>query len=478
MATTKKKGSFRKNVIGTLIALTIVAVAITGAMSLGFVNLVGGMTTDQSSQALEAQIERNIQQTAEQNALVVRQKLASSEAMVRAMAEQCESLFRTDATYQPREVFYDYFFENPASGPHPDDLVYDGSYGIYVSWSYSSWYVAGSNSVNYATYESANQDKLDRASNLDMVFQSIHERTSDFRWLYLAFENDLFWNYPGSILGDSDAVRNDPLQRWYPTQDDWYQTIRSGNGNMVFVDPYYDPIENVLMISMGRAAYYQNASRIGVVAGDITVEEIKDKILNVTVLETGYAALITGTGGIVAHPDVNDATYALYEDSLPPLTDIEPSLTYIAPILSGDSGIMEFTKNNEDYLLAYAPVGIGGYISIIVVPLAEAKAAIPLLEQRMQAVNMQGVFFIVAVTIGGIVIAAAVAATVTGQITRPLQYLMGLATKNVTARITESPLGSADLRVDPSYMSKDDEIGELARAFQGMLDSIKDEDQK
>ena len=83
---------------------------------------------------------------------------------------------------------------------------------------------------------------------------------------------------------------------------------------------------------------------------------------------------------------------------------------------------------------------------------------------------------ILAITVAGIFIAGAVAVGVANQITGPLQYLMDLATRNVSAMIREEKLDTDDLQVDKSYMDKDDEIGELARAFQGMLDSIKDDD--
>ncbi|MFW9807626.1 MAG: HAMP domain-containing protein, partial [Candidatus Thorarchaeota archaeon] len=39
------------------------------------------------------------------------------------------------------------------------------------------------------------------------------------------------------------------------------------------------------------------------------------------------------------------------------------------------------------------------------------------------------------------------------------------------------PLDTGDLQVDTTFISKDDEIGELARAFQGMLDSIREDEE-
>jgi HAMP domain-containing protein len=401
------------------------------------------------------------------------------------MAQECESLFQTNSTYLPRKVYYDYFFEYQSPGLYPSDTHFETKYGINVSWNYSSWYIPGSTSANYLTYQAANATALGRASNLDLIFQNVHLRAPEFRWLYLAFEDDLFINYPGSIVGGTDSERSNPSTQWHPTGDDWYQTLKAGNGRMVFVNPYYDPIENVLLVTIGRAVHDANGHMMGVIAGDISVQDIRTKILDVHVLQTGYAALITNTGGVVAHPGVQDKDYAWYGAALPPLTDFEvntpgntPALTsaQMAQITSGTSGITQYQRNGNAFLLAYTPVGIGTYICIIIVPVSEAKAAIPILQQRIQAANIEAVLFIVGITGVGIAVAALVAGAVSGQITRPLQYLMELATKNVTAMIKQQPLNSQDLQVDKEFTAKDDEIGELARAFQGMLSTIKEED--
>jgi HAMP domain-containing protein len=480
MATTKKKGSFRRNVIVTFLTIAVISMTVTGLISLAFVDLTGGYTTDQSSDALQDQIERNMGQTAESNSLVVRQKLESAEGMVNAMAEEVESLFESDSTYRPREVYYDYFFQNPAEGPTPCDVQYEEEYGINVSWNYSSWYVPGSNSTNYETYEAVQSAKLDRVSNMDYIFQYIHAQMPEFRWLYVGFENDLWINYPGSIVGGSTSERNNPALHFKASEEAWYQDLRAAGRNTVFVEPYYDPIDGVLLISIGRAFYNETGQVMGIIAGDITVDDIRNKILDVEILETGYAALITSGGGIVAHPNVEDRHYGLYDDELPPLEDFEVnsdiSPAQIAQITSGNTGTTTFRKEGDEFILAYTPVGVGGYICIIIVPREEALAAIPALEARIQNADLQATTFIVAVTVGGILIAGAVAVVVSNQITRPLQYLMDLANRNVSAMIKQERLDTSDLQVDRVYTGKDDEIGELARAFQGMLDTIREEE--
>ncbi len=475
---TEKKGSFRRNVLVTFLLITMLSLGATGVVSLSFFNMIGNFTTSESAAALELQIKQNIEQTAQKNALVIQQKLQSAESFIKSLAEECEGLFSNENTFQPRKVYYDYFFDNPLEGPAPSDLQWDAWRNVWLSWNYSSWYVPGSNSINYLSYETQYNDTLHRISNLDYMFRYVHTQAPEFRWLYVAFRNDIFINYPGSIVGGSNSDRNDPTRQFKASQEEWYQSIFAGYGSIVYDGPYYDPIDGVLLLSIGRTIYHENGTALGIIAGDITVADIRSKILDVHILETGRAALITSDGGVVAHHEVDDKVYAFYEPDLPPLAAFEPvTSTDLTKITAGTSGTLEYTKNNVDMLLAYAPVGIGGYICIVTVPKEEALAAIPVLQNRNAAANTEATMFILAVTIGGIILAGAVAITVTNQITRPLQYLMDLAMRNVEAMIRKEDLSSSELQVDESFTSQDDEIGELARAFQGMLETIREDEE-
>ncbi len=482
---TKKKGKFRTTVILTFLVISIVSLAATGVISLTFVDLIGNSTRDQSSIALEDQIQTNMDETAQKTALVINQKLSSAEGMIAAAAEELEALFATGSTYADRAVYYDLLFEDDSVSPAPADNHYDANYGLNVSWDFSSWYIANTDSTNYnSSYADipANADKLGRVSNIDYIFKAIRNQV-EFRWLYIAFADDgLFINYPGSILGpQSDPARlADPYD---PRGEYWYQTIWDGDGDMVFVEPYYDEFDEVLLISIGKVVKRNNIP-LAVISGDITIEDIKEKVINVEVLESGYAFLLDSIGGVVAHPEVEDDDYLT---GLPDLRDVEVNpdfsealtvnqVNQITSVAAGTSDTLRYTRGGDEHILVFTQVGKGDYICVISVPLDEVLESIPLLEARIAAQNAQAAAYIILVTFGGILIAGIVAVAISNTITRPLQYLMDLAERNVAARIRDQPLDSGDLQVDATYIAQDDEIGELARAFQGMLDSIRDEE--
>jgi HAMP domain-containing protein len=325
-------------------------------------------------------------------------------------------------------------------------------------------------------YETAESDKLGTVSNMDYIFKSIHDQI-DFRWLYIAFADDgLFINYPGSEL---DFPGYDPRVEY------WYTEIASGSGDIVYVDPYYDEFDDVLLISIGKLVY-SGGLPLAVISGDITISDIQSKVIDVSVLESGYAFLLNSLGEIVAHPELDDTDYG--GTSLPYLLDTEQDLASTDPLTETDmdtiravqmesSGSLRYTRNGKANILVFTPVGKGGYICVISVPLDEVLEAIPPLETRIAAANAEAAAFILFATIGGIVLAGIVAVSVSNTITRPLQYLMDLATRNAAARIRDEPLDTSELQVDQSYISKDDEIGELARAFQGMLDTIREDEE-
>ncbi len=473
---TKKKGKFRTNVILTFLVISLVSLSATGVVSLTFVDLIGGFTRDQSSTALQTQIETNMEATAEKTALVINQKLASAQGMIEAAAEELTSLFDSSSTYANREFYFHELFENDTIAPDPADNHYDPNYGLNVSWTYSSWFQRNYDASNYGTYETAEADKLGTVSNMDYIFKAIHDQI-EFRWLYIAFADDgLFINYPGSLL---DFPGYDPRVEY------WYTTIAAGNGDIVFVDPYYDEFDNVLLISIGKLVY-SNGLPLAVISGDITISDIQDKVIDVKVLESGYAFLLNSFGEIVAHPEVQDTDYLA---GLPYVLDVEGDTSTTDPLTENDvetildvavgsTGSLRYTRNDNESILVFTPVGKGGYICVISVPLAEVLQAIPPLEARIATANAEAAQFILFVTVGGIIIAGIVAVSISNTITKPLQYLMDLATRNAAARIRDQPLDTADLQVDETYTSKDDEIGELARAFQGMLETIREEDEE
>ncbi|MBN1328360.1 MAG: hypothetical protein JXA54_02695 [Candidatus Heimdallarchaeota archaeon] len=476
-----KSRSIRSNIMVSFVILSILFIGGTGGLSYLLFKRAGDLTITDSINALEEQIKTNIGITAKKNAEIIYQKLSNAEAMVRYMASELEYLFSDNNRYGDRDVYYDYWFDNTTGNPslNPPDTHWDSAYGVDLSWNYASYYYTGSTSANYQTLTSQQNFTLETVANMDFVFQTIHNQAPEFRWLYitLPFDGvDLFINYPGSITGGTDLERI--LDPWAPSTDDWYIEVNTGSfDDIVFTQPYYDPIDEVPLITIGRNVRFANDSLIGVICGDISIETLVNKIINITILETGYASLITSSGAVIAHPE------SIPEgEDFPVLEDIEINYgsltsalnaTAIALITSGESGILKYTRNGQERYLAYEPVGIGDYISLIILPVEEALAGIEPVENRMNNAiksNLNTIWIIVGASFA---IGITVGLILTAYITRPFTHLIQVARSLSTRRARKDIMEGLMTQLDPKLLASEDELGELTRAFKGMIDSVQ-----
>lgn len=474
----------------SFVLLSILFMGGIGLISYFLVQRSGQTTISDSTTALEEQITENIKATADKNAEIINEKLSSAAAMVEYMATELEYIFSTENRYGDRAVYYDYWFDNTTGHPEraPADTHWDTKYQVDLSWSYSSYYFSGSNSANYNIFTPKQNQTLEKVANMDYAFQTVHANTPEFRWLYitLPFDGvDLFINYPGSIVWGNDYNRTVDPGPWFPSiEEDWYAEVLAGNGQMVFTEPYFDPIDAVPLITIGRSVSYTNGTLIGVIFGDISIETMVNKILDVNILDTGYASLITGSGLVVAHPE------AIPEEGVEDFLTINQveinaidsssalTTTQLDQISSGESGILKYSRNNEERFLAYGPVGKGDYISLIIVPVEEALAGIEPVRDRMNdaivsTLTIIGIIAGVSFTIG--IIAGL---SLTAYITRPFKHLIEVARKLSTRRARKDIMEGLMTEIDPKLLESEDEFGDLTRAFKGMLDSVQEQERK
>jgi HAMP domain-containing protein len=468
--------------MGSFVILSILFIGGIGGMSYLLFKRAGDQTITDSITALEEQITANIETTAEQNADIINEKLTNAAAMVEYQATELEYLFSADNRFGPRDVYYDYVFEYDLPSA-PSDTTYDEKYGINVSYNYSSYYFEGSTSLTPEPQNDLQNVTLSTVASMDYVFQRIHDNAPEFRWLYISFvldDTDLFINYPGSIFMEDDTIRT--LYPYEPHLEDWYIAVHDGNGAITFTEPYFDEFDEVPLITIGRVAYFeQNDSELAVICGDISIDDMVNKITNVQVLDTGYASLIMNNGLVVAHPEY-EPTIAnpdfLSIDDVEANNDsgvLTPALTsqQFDTITSGQSGILRYTRDGQERFLAYQPVGDTDYISIIILPVDEALEGIDPVETRMnQAIrtNVNTIWIIVGVSFA---IGITVGLILTAYLTRPFTHLVKVARTLSTRRARKDIMEGLMTEIDPELLKSEDELGELTRAFRDMLDSVQ-----
>ncbi|MFX1485012.1 MAG: cache domain-containing protein, partial [Promethearchaeota archaeon] len=258
--------------------------------------------------------------------------------------------------------------------------------------------------------------------NMVNIFKALHEMNEDYRWLYMGFDLDisdqhLFRNYPFDDLiyfqWDENEEIGPPANDYDPNAEDWYTNVATqdiGDNSVVFTEPYIDPSVG-LVISMGRPVRFDNNTLIGVVSADVTMATVNEKVLNLEVLNNGYAYLLDSNGVVVAHPDLS-----VFDDPAP-ITTLEFGSSTSAEavafnsllsskVLTLESGQEDFQKNGELWHMAFVNVSNTDYVLAVIVPDSDVVAPA---TAMLNLVATQTI--ILTIALGGVL--AAVAGVVT-----------------------------------------------------------------
>lgn len=321
----------------------------------------------------------------------------------------------------------------------------------------------------YISANSTVQNLINVSANLDHMFKYTKEANPDLAWIYMGFEKGgLFRCYPWSHFDTNYDPRLRP----------WYDFSGIPPGDIKITDPYIDANGLGLMITIVKEVY-NGAELVGVIAVDLTISQIEETILNIQFLETGYAFLINEDGLIIAHQDQDLEDLELGDDLSTNIQTLESfdSAVYTA-LITNENGFETFEKSDGDetiiMYMAYSKIENTDYIVATVVPENEAVASVSELSNNIaRAARNVTITLILIIIIAGVV-SAGIGTLIAGQITKPV----GLLTRSIQKLTKEDAIrtimeSKEDIRIDAELESQTDEIGDLTRAFKGMLNAIK-----
>ncbi|MHA1617917.1 MAG: Cache 3/Cache 2 fusion domain-containing protein, partial [Promethearchaeota archaeon] len=236
-----------------------------------------------------------------------------------------------------------------------------------------------------------------------------------------------------------------------------------------------------LMITIAQGVFNETSGGlIGIIAVDLTIDTIRDNILDISFLDDkGYAFLIDKNGLAVVHPDVVEPAEG--QDVTTNIADVESFTTaMITEITTQSSGVGIYEKTSVgDYYFAYSSIAGTDFILVNVVAEEDALASVAVLQVEVsKAIKNVQVTLIVIILLAG---AASVflGTTIAGQITKPVKVLTESIQKLTSQDSVRSILQSGEeIVIDEALEAQDDEIGDLTRAFKGMLSAIKEDSQK
>lgn len=238
---------------------------------------------------------------------------------------------------------------------------------------------------------------------------------------------------------------------------DWYQVPRE-TGRPVWTDPFLAEGGADEMIATYAAPLYRQegdtSSFIGVLALDISLAEMVERIGSVSIFDSGFAFLVSSTGAFVTYPDpdfiTRESFFSLADQwDLPKLREIGRAM------VRGEEGFVQVPARliGEPAWMYYAPLPAVDWTLAVIAPDRELFADVLQLTKLVLAIAGVGFLALLIAIVG-----------VTRSITMPLKRLVRTA--------SEIARGNLDEALPPVHSG--DEVGELAKSFDEMRLSLRD----
>jgi sigma-B regulation protein RsbU (phosphoserine phosphatase) len=303
-------------------------------------------------------------------------------------------------------------------------------------------------------------EELRRISNAEYLLSAILANNPLLHNVYIGTESGISYRYSRSNAFDPSY---DPRVR------DWYTTAMSRPDEIVWLDTYLDSY-GVICVTCAKSYRDSSGNLIGVVATDITLESMIERVLALRFGQNGYAFLLDSYGAYIAHPRYNEPDF-----NTNPMEEAEGSwLEMLKGVISGNHGAYRVDIEGESFYDFAAPVAETGWtlatrISIgeVIAPANETKREIDIFTDNAQQFIRRG---LTDVLLRFIIIFAASAILVVGfsfalslTIIRPIEELA----------INVRKIGKGDLDSRIVVRGKD-EIAELGNAFNTMVSDLKE----
>ena len=250
--------------------------------------------------------------------------------------------------------------------------------------------------------------------------------------LYIGFVDGQTYLYPGPVPKDYD-----------PRTRQWYKDANSSPQEVVVSEPYVDAFTGKMVITVSKTVYDNAGTSVGVVAADVDLSDISERLSNTKIGRNGYAYLISGKGLTVAHRDTEKIG-----------TDELTKLSFWEKAKANDAGFDRYEYEGKEKLVAYATNKQTGW-----------KIFAAMDEQELlEDTNVIKNFALIALLIGALA-AIVISVTVANSVAKPLSagvgYLKNMAGGDFTTEISDE------------HISRKDEIGEITRAISSLQEDLK-----
>jgi len=444
-------------ILVVFLALSVVSLAIVGVLA--SINLrgmsnyaldsqtsLGERAVSDSTQALENQAEKDLL------------RLATDQAAIsNAIFEKIGSDINIVAEYASR------LWSNPS--------LFGSQHSYSLTEKPPDPYAASVYLLSPGITASSVAEEVNLSSNMDDIFKPLLANNPNMTWIYIGTESGVFRLYPwtGDFPSDFDA-----------RERTWYQRAFN-TGKAGWTELYVDAGGRGLTVTYSRPVYNAGAELIGVVAADVTLKTVNERIINTQVGDLGYALLIDGHGNIIARPglspgdkrwDESFETENLLQSNNRDISNIASGMT------AGKTGVAKAISDDGEKYIAYAPLTNTGWSVGIVMPVGEIVA--PALATRekittsteearlnisQQIGRTQNTFILTFVVLIPIVIGLAFWLART--ISKPVLSVTTAAQSMEKGELTEEDISKLN------QSQGEDEVATLSRVFAKMAAEVK-----
>lgn len=170
---------------------------------------------------------------------------------------------------------------------------------------------------------------------------------------------------------------------------DWYKNATKDSKEPIFSELYYDSTLGVTMASCTVPMYNVNKEFIGVITVDMNITTIQELINGLTIGKEGKATLFTKDGVYITNVETDKVMNSnILEENNKSLSSMGKKL------LSSDSGIGEFTKDNVNYSTYYSKVGDLGWKLMIQIPKSEINQPLNTLLLKLITISLISVLLL------------------------------------------------------------------------------------
>lgn len=307
--------------------------------------------------------------------------------------------------------------------------------------------------------------ELNLFSNMADIFIPVCANDPNLASVYIGTESGIFMEYPWSSEIEPSY---DPRKR------EWYQRAVK-TGKIGWTELYVD-VSGLLMVTCYKPVYGPEGKIVGVVAADVTLNAINEKIINTQVSKHGYALLIDNNGKVIVRPELSTKDKK-WDKSFQTENLLHSNNTelrkIIEDVIADNTGVAKCKFEGGEKYIAYAPICCTNWNICIIMPVDEIIASALATEDKIiiatqhvrEHINMHikgirdifiGIFIAISFLISGM------AYVLSKRITQPILAL------NEGAKIIGS--GNLDHHLE---VKTGNEIEDLADAFNEMTKNLK-----